>query len=279
MHKFKKLALAAAIASTPMMATSLELLDDDMLSGVTGQDGIIVNLDANLTVDVAIEDTSGATTAAGASANGGFITLAGLGVNSNNITIEIDAGSQVVGSAVPGGGVLVVGVSVDEVTISNINVGVAGSSLEVDEGQWANQEYNREADDGLVRAQDAVDNFTTIVEVGDITLNDLNLAIELGPEASQFLTLSTGGTLDIAIEEFELTDPQGGGTLSVDNILVKGVDLDATVGITADGLVATTGGSNMDIALMGVSPGKGMIGNLYLLNLDMAGTEVTISGR
>lgn len=279
MHTFKKLALAAAIASTPMMATSLELLDDDMLSGVTGQDGIIINLDANLTVDVAIEDTSGATTAAGASANGGFITLAGLGVNSDGITIEIDAGSHVTGSAVPGGGVLVVGVKVDEVTISGIDVGVAGSSLEVDNTSWANQDYNREAEGGLTRAGVAVGSYTTIVEVGDITLTDLNLAIELGPEASQFLTLSTQGTLDIAIEEFELTDPQGGGTLSVDNILVKGVDLDATVGITADGLVATTGGSNMDIALMGVSPGKGVIGNLYLLNLDMAGTEVTISGR
>src|SRR5699024_3846243 len=147
------------------------------------------------------------------------------------------------------------------------------------EGQLPIQDYNRKVDDFLVHPQDVVDNFTTIVEVGDITLNDLNLAIELGPKASQFFTLSTGGTLDIAIEEFELTDPQGGGTLSVDNILVKGVDLDATVGITADGLVATTGGSNMDIALMGVGPGKGVIGNLYLLNLDMAGTEVTISGR
>src|SRR5699024_2594185 len=199
--------------------------------------------------------------------------------NSDGITIEIDAGSQVVGSAVPGGGVLVVGVSVDEVTISNINVGVAGSSLEVDDTTWANQDYNREAEDGLTRAEAAVGSYTTIVEVGDITLNDLNLAIELGPEASQFLTLSTQGTLDITIDDFELTDPQGGGTLSVDNILVKGVDLDATVGITTDGLVATTSGSNMDIALMGVSPGKGVIGNLYLLNLDMAGTEVTISGR
>src|SRR5699024_7691811 len=110
MHKFKKLALAAAIASTPMMATSLELLDDDMLSGVTGQDGITIKLDANISVDMAIEDTSGArladviTPAADPNdpdvvtevytTHGGFIVMKDLHVKSDGITIDIDSGSS-----------------------------------------------------------------------------------------------------------------------------------------------------------------------------------------
>lgn len=320
MHKFKKLALAAAIASTPMMATSLELLDDDMLSGVTGQDGITIKLDANLTVDLAIEDTSGAKLAGTWSSNGnydpnkadpnhadydpdyneparifddnpvmtsngGFITMKQLGINSSGITIDIDSGSSDAGA---GKGVLVVGVEVPTVTISNIDIGVAGSSL-----AHGNTDVNANvvpADarvigngdndgHGLARAKAAIDDSTRIVKVEDITLTGVNMDIELGPEASQFLALSTNGTLDIELNDFELTDPQGGGTLAVEKIGIFGVDLDATVAITDNGLIATTGSSNMDIAMMGVSPGKGVIGNLYLLNLNMDGTSVEISGR
>lgn len=281
MHTFKKLALAAAIASTPMFATALQPLDDITLAGVTGQDGISINLEANLSVDVAIEDTSGAELAGGVyTANGGFITLAGLGIatGGENITIDIDAGSSNDGS---GSGVLVVGVHVDEVTISNIDVGVSGSSLAQDGGTNANvvPAGARDSATGLERAHTAVANNTSIVKIGDISLNDLNLNIELGPEASQFLRLSTAGALDIEINDFELSDPTGGGKLAVESILVAGIDLDAAIAITTNGLVATVGPSSMDVAMMGVSPGSGTIGNLYLLNLNMADTEITISGR
>lgn len=314
MHKFKKLALAAAIASTPMMATSLELLDDDMLSGVTGQDGITIKLDANLTVDLAIEDTSGAKLAGTWSSNdnydpdkadpnhadydpdyneparifddnpvmtsnGGFITMKQLGINSSGITIDIDSGSSGAGA---GKGVLVVGVEVPTVTISNIDIGVAGSSLahgNTDVDANVVPSGARDIETGLSRAEAAIEHSTRIVKVNDITLTGVNMGIELGPEASQFLALSTNGTLDIELDGFELTDPQGGGTLAVEKIGIFGVDLDATVAITDNGLIATTGSSNMDIAMMGVSPGSGVIGNLYLLNLNMDGTSVEISGR
>ena len=41
---FKKLALAAAVAVAPMSALALEPMQDEALSGVTGQDGISLSL-------------------------------------------------------------------------------------------------------------------------------------------------------------------------------------------------------------------------------------------
>lgn len=56
---FKKLALASAIAALPAASMAVDYLDDEMMSGVTGQDGIRVTLDLNLQTDVAVHDTSG----------------------------------------------------------------------------------------------------------------------------------------------------------------------------------------------------------------------------
>ncbi len=56
---FKKLALAAAVAVAPMSALALEPMQDEALSGVTGQDGISIGLNLDATLNVGIEDTDG----------------------------------------------------------------------------------------------------------------------------------------------------------------------------------------------------------------------------
>jgi hypothetical protein len=45
--EFKKLALAAAVASLPATGFSMEAMEDSALSGVTGQDGISMTLNGN----------------------------------------------------------------------------------------------------------------------------------------------------------------------------------------------------------------------------------------
>lgn len=56
---FKKLVLASAILAASGSALAVDVLDDEMLSGVTGQDGIQVMLDLNLTAGMVVHDTSG----------------------------------------------------------------------------------------------------------------------------------------------------------------------------------------------------------------------------
>lgn len=348
MHMFKKLALAAAIASTPMLATSLELLDDAVLSGVTGQDGISIKLEANISVDLAIEDTSGASlgnklidnpdydpnkadeqhsdydldynipksvlSAAEYTTNGGFIVMKGLHVQSDEITIDIDSGSTGAGA---NKGVLVVGVEIDGLLVHGgetapgsgdykaFEIGVAGSSL-AQGGTNANviPATARDVSTGFERAEAAVGASTTIVSVGALNIGNVRAGIELGPEASQFMTLQTDAfNLDIA--GFSITDPTSGtsladmGVMGIQHIAIKNVEVDATVSITEDGLEVKSGDSSMDIALMGVGFGNtagftevtdptyvttgaekwGTIGNVYLLNLNMADTTIAISGR
>lgn len=56
---FKKLALASAIAALPMTAMAVDVLDDNAMSGVTGQDGIRVTMDLNLSTNVLVHDVDG----------------------------------------------------------------------------------------------------------------------------------------------------------------------------------------------------------------------------
>lgn len=305
MHTFKKLALAAAIASAPMMATSMELLDDGMLSGVTGQDGISIALDTNITVDLAIEDTSGARQADVTPAadpneppsvtevyttHGGFITMKGLNIIADNVTVDIDSGSSGAGADK---GVLVVGVDIGELTVNNIDLGVAGSSLEQG-GTNANviPADARDYETGLARAKAAVGEsssdmgtYTSVLKIDKLELKNSQMNIELGPEAENFLSLSTTKAIEVELDNFSLHDASanGGGDLSVEKIYVKSSITDATVAILEDGLQVTSGGGSAEMALMGVGIGNGAdkttIGNIYLLNMESASSSITITGR
>src|SRR5690554_232961 len=62
MKGFKKLALVSAIAALPMSGFAMEALDDATLSGVTGQDGISVNISVPaMTMDIVLHDNDGLT--------------------------------------------------------------------------------------------------------------------------------------------------------------------------------------------------------------------------
>lgn len=283
MNAFKKLALAAAVASVPMVGVAMEPLNDEGLSNVTGQDGITLSIDlaSGLELNAYIEDTDGLQD--GTRDEGGLIAIQNLLVNTGSSPIEVtvDAGSAAGAGA--GSGVLRLGVDIGELTISGqggagFTVGVAGVS---DSGT-----DTRDAEAGWTRVTTAQGNIDTIMTIEEIALGGVGLDIELGPEA-QGMALSFGA--NAKIDEILLTNFEIGpeaAQVHLDEVLIRNIDLGGTTGqVTGTGLALTLGGSSAaDIALMGVkigdmSGGAPALGNVYVDGLDMSGAVITVSGH
>ena len=133
-----------------------------------------------------------------------------------------------------------------------------------------------------------------LIENVSITLNDLNLGIELGDGATNFLSISTSTALDIDIgtladpaDNFQLNDQgaSGGGSVIIDQIAIRNVDLDGlTANITTSGLEISTNAAlgNIDLAMMGLTLGdaaSSSLGNVYVTGLNMSNQTITISGK
>lgn len=270
---FKKLALAAAVAVAPMSALALEPMQDEALSGVTGQDGISIGITTNITTDLFIEDTDGHADIGTAGANAGFMAIQGVNVN-GQINLDIDSASAAGTDGT--GGVLVIGVELPNLTLANLSLGVTGSSA---------ADGDRVSADGLTRVGDAqAGTVTEVLAMGTIDLNGLEMDIQLGPDAANFLALS--GTIDdIAITDFTLNDANNGGSLFASSVNVSALTLDGTtVAIDGAGMQVTLGaGVSTDVSLMGLGMGDSTtsapIGNVYLTGLNLGGTTVSITGH
>ena len=276
--KFKKLALAAAVAALPATGFSMEAMEDSALSGVTGQDGISIGLSLNATLDVGIEDTDGL---GAPSTNSGLIIMANVGL-AGNISIEVDAASTA-----SGGGVLEVGVSIPSLTIQtgDLYVGQGTDGSDVGAGLT-----NLGTEVAAVSAGDP------LLDSVSLTLNDVDLTIQLGSEASNFLSLATTSVLDIDIgtlndgtDNLTLRDQSasGGGALVADQVAIRNVDVNGITGsITTSGLEIATNSalSGIDVAMMGLALGADdgtapAICIVYITGLDLSGQTITISGH
>ena len=280
---FKKLALAAAVAVAPMSALALEPMQDDALSSVTGQDGISIGITTNITTDLFIEDTDGHAGIGTAGSNAGFIAIQGVNV-SGDINLDIDTASAAGTDGT--GGVLVIGVELPNLTLANLSLGVSGSSASAGD---------RVSADGLTRVADAqAGTITEVLALGSINLDGLEMDIQLGPDAANFLSLS-GTVDDIAISEFTLNDSSttGGGSIFASSVNISELVLDGTtVAVDSAGMQITLGSSvSTDVTLMGLgmgnaptdwsdpSTGSAPIGNVYLTGLNLGGTTVSITGH
>lgn len=269
MKAFRKLALVSAIATLPATGFAMQAMDDAALSGVTGQDGISINLALDAQLNVGIEDTTGFTGAA----DPGLLLLTDMSLT-GDLTLDLDSATR------GGEGVLRVGVAVQklEIATGDIHVmpGTDGSDLAAGMTNLNTQVA-------------AADSSTRIMDSMDISIDSFAMDIELGAGATDFLHITEGEIDTLSISNFKLNDlsSSGGGAIGVEQIDITGINLGGTTGsLTDNGLSLTLGGSlnNISIAMDRVSlnanaAAPAHLGNVYISGLNLANTVVSINGK
>lgn len=278
---FKKIALVTAIAAAPFSAFAAESLDDATLSGVTGQDGIAINLGLNVTTNAIIHDTDGIDNVSTAYSFDGAIIVTGLNINTqgNDIRVEVDAGDS--STAVGTAPVLNINVAIPTGTTIQTGTLRVGNSNRDDAG-WG---YEAGSVSGVIMSN------------ATITLGATTANIQLGNEAQgnmiQVNTVITGG---VSIANSTLYDAGGaltGGVVGSSNIQILdngGADLtvDAGMDITAtDGLLITltqvgNAATGFDMRVERLYLGTttlGYLGDVELTGVNLNGSTVSISGK
>lgn len=272
---FKKLALASAIALVPMATYAVETLDDAALSETTGQDGIelVVNT-LNLATDTLIHDTDGFVDGAGSTyTSAGAIFIDDMSIVSSNVTIAIDAGDNNATTSATAPALNVNVNLANGITITTGAIRVANSNR--DDGSW-----------GYTGAT------ATIVNSATLTLGATQLDVQLGNEPQgDMISFNANITGGITMSGVGLTDVNSGGTIGSSTMTlvdsVGGTDLavDIDINVTIAGLVVdinTLGNGGMDVRIVDQYLGTttaGIIGDIEMQGLNLAGTQVTISGK
>ena len=270
--KFKKLALAAAVAALPATGFSMEAMEDTALSGVTGQDGISIGLATDITAGLRIHDKDGLTSISG---DAGALVIDGFSITRANatdqITLDIDADGN---GAAP---VLNIAVGLpSDLTIALGSLEVASSNGASGTGDWG-----------------VADNIQ-VANLGTVTLGATDLNIQLGTEVQGSMI-----ALDTTITSgFELLDANSGGSILTDLTVVDtggGPDLTVDIGIDVDNTSGSAGtgalvvgldgiggvGSGIDVRMADLTlggAGASAIGDVELVNLQLSG-NLTITGK
>lgn len=280
---FKKLALVTAIAAAPMCAFAVDTLDDSMLSGVTGQDGIAINLNLDVTTDAIIHDTDGLSNAFVNTDHSfdGAIVMSGVNITTGagGVNIEIDAGDTDTTNGDP---------------VLNVYVDIAAGTT-IQTGDLTVGNSNRDNSGWGVTTQSGV-----ILQNATITLGQTDMNIQLGNEAQgNMIRIDTAITGGIVVTNTALLDAGGsltGGAIGAGTVTILdnggGPNLTADIGVdvTTAGLVITLNQlgdatNGMDIRIerqyLGTT-GLGYVGDVELTGivLDNPGfNTITISGK
>lgn len=267
---FKKLALAAAIASVPMASFAVEVMDDEALASATGQDGIAINLNLAINTNTIIHDTDGIDAAYQASyGSAGAIVITGMDIQASGVVVEVDAGddSDTTSFTAP---VLNVNVNLTSgITLQTGTIGVANSRR--DDGAWGT--------DGVT---------TNILSNMTIAVGATDLNIQLGNEPQGAMiridAVITGG---LTMNNMALNDANSGGALGsaamtlIDAGGGPNLTVDVDINIDAGGLVVDINTLNMDIQITDQYLGTAatVIGDVEMQGLNLSGTQITISGK
>lgn len=294
---FKKLALATAIAAVPVAGFSLEAIEDEALSEVSGQDGVSLELSIpnGLRTDIWIHDKDGLNSAAvtmfTSYSYDGAIVIQGLAIgvgNANPITINVDAGDRAVAATQPVLNVQIVLPAA--LTISTGSLHVANSGRDLAPASW-----------GITGTTATILNNMTII-LGNTSLNiQLGNEVQLGSVGgSDMMVLSAAISGGIAISGFRLSDStaSGDGGIGASSIfivdaasgatnLTLAIDINATdaglvVGLGQVGTAGTGANTGFNVNIVDLYLGStsvGLVGDVSLVGLNVNGGTLTISGK
>jgi len=279
---FKKLALVTAIACAPAATFAVEALDDADLAATSGQDGIEIDLNLNVTTNAIVHDNDGIDASFAASYGAaGAIVITGMSINTSGVHVEIDAGDAN-GTADGTATAPVLNVNVEltnSITLSTGSIGVANSNRDDTGNPWG---YN---------------NNTVLINNSTLTIGATDLNIQLGASGlaaepqGNMIRFDASITSGLTISGMGINDITSGGTIgssSMTLIDTGGTDLTVDLGIdvSSAGLVIDINqlgsGSGIDVRIVDQYLGTttaGTLGDVEIQGLDLAGTLVTISGK
>jgi len=275
---FKKLALVTAIACVPAATFAVESLDDADLAATSGQDGIELDLNLNVSTNAIVHDTDGIdasfATSYGAA---GAIVITGMSVATNGVHVEIDAG-DVNGTADGSATAPVLNVNVEltnSVTLNTGSIGVANSNRDDTGTPWG---YNTN---------------NVLINNSSVTIGatDLNIQLSAAEPQGNMILIQAAISSGLTLTNFGVNDVTSLGTLGatsmtlVDNggsdlTVDVGIDI-ATAGLTID-INQLGSGSGIDVQIVDQYLGtttSGIIGDVEMQGLNLAGTLITISGK
>jgi len=263
-------------AMSSFSAYALQPLEDHELSGVTGRDGMVLQVSLEMNTDFVWEDTDGTGVAPGQFA--GMLYSPDLQVD-GLITLSIDAGSSAGNLA--NSGVLSVKAEIPSVSLNNFSLYV------LDSGAAAG---NRDAVAGLARTAASATQMdinggaaTPVMTVNRIDMGDVTLVMQMGAEAANFVTISQGSTLTVDMDTVAINDVNGGGSVNASRVTVSNLDITGTkIGITESGMLVylPPGATAMDIAMSDVAFDTDVVGDIYTSLLASADPVIIeISGK
>ncbi|MEY1662007.1 DUF6160 family protein [Isoalcanivorax beigongshangi] len=277
MKAFRKLALVSAIAALPVAGQAMQALDDTALSGVTGQDGLVINLNIDQTLNLLIEDTTGlnGVTTSLVADNAGGILISGMHIK-GDVALDVDTAAN------QAGGVLRLGINVTGLELETGDIRI------VDMGRAADSSH--QAADAALATAAFGDTSTPILDSMTINMSSLGLEVQLGAAAENLVAITDGNVGNITINNFGLNDAGGGGKLGVGEIKIANLDITGTsisindgAGSNPEGLTIGLNGSvglvSLDKVSLGASGTAASIGNVYVGGLTLNGTNITVAGK
>jgi hypothetical protein len=267
MNGFKKLVLASAVLAATSGAYAMEAMDDESMSSTTGQDGLTISLNSNITdLVITYVDRSGYDVAPSSFSSAGAVVIDDVDVGISNLVITLDAGGSAGTTA--GSGMLNIGV-----TMASLNIGLGGTVIGVADAQ---------ATGSTVGAVKGIISFsaTAALSIGSTAMN-----IQLGNE-TQGAMVTMGTTIsEITLTGMSINDVAGAnqsGSISIGTLRLSNVTVANSIDVVSGGLrVDTTGTSIASVGLERVVLGdvaQVSIGDIYLSNLDVD-SVITITGH
>lgn len=266
MKGFNKLVLATAIIAASSASFAMQAMDDESLSATTGQDGITLSLNTNLTnLDIKWVDRDGIV-GDPTYANSGAVHITPIGINAVGQVITLDAGGTV--GDTTGNGQLRIGINTTGATTINLNNTVISV-----------------ADAGATGSNIGLDtNIITFDATAALNIAaGMSTTITLGNRVagSHFLT-STATLPSVVLTGMSISDVVGGGSITLDSIGLSAVSSVTAIDVIAGGLVIDTTGTTIgELALEGIhlgTPASASIGDIYIANLN-ANSVITVTGH
>ena len=285
MKTLTKVALVSAMAISAN-AMAMQAMDDDSLSATTGQDGITITLSEGIKFDqLAIHDNGGLTTATTPSTGAivlGKVTAAETGGTAGGTAFELATGGLDIVIDANGGTAPVLNVAMDFGATTTLNIGdiyVASSTF-----------------DGTNAPEAVLSNAKSAINVGTITLQDLEVNLQLGSQLQGAL-IKVDSTITNGIQIASLalksnatpaptapaTTPYASTAITLTDLVINNnattgdLVLDLQIDPTTEGL-AIKGLGTLNVFANGVDLGNGAsIGGLGIKNLSVG--DIYVKGH